>query len=254
MGGRDGRLKPEHRRLEHVDDAARDGGDRRAADGDPPQESAEKPGHHSDRGVQYACLACRELLQAAIEIGGMRQSMSRAANCYENAMMERLWATLKKELVHGRTFRNHAEARLAIFEWIEIWYQRKRIHGSLGYVSPEAFEAAARAGQDGPAVLGSCGGPASTCLRSRMRYSGVSFLHRRDAVPLQAKKSPSMREQGARPLLPNGRPVSVHRMSTLVKSVSGATQHIPLFRQGSATGRPSTPLHHCLQESLYPGL
>ena len=98
--------------------------------------------HHSDRGVQYACLACRELLQAH----GMRQSMSRAGDCYDNAMMESLWATLKKELVHGRTFRSHAEARLAIFEWIEIWYQRKRIHGSLGYVSPEAFEAAARAG------------------------------------------------------------------------------------------------------------
>jgi transposase InsO family protein len=63
------------------------------------------------------------------------------------AAAPRSWsAILKKELVHGRTFRSHVEARLASFEWIEVWYQRKRIHGSIGYVSPEAFEAAARAG------------------------------------------------------------------------------------------------------------
>jgi transposase InsO family protein len=98
--------------------------------------------HHSDRGVQYACRECRDLL----EEHGMEQSMSRSGNCYDNAMMESLWATLKKELVHGRRFRTHEEARLAVFEWIEVWYQRTRIHGSLGYVSPEAFEAAARAG------------------------------------------------------------------------------------------------------------
>ena len=98
--------------------------------------------HHSDRGVQYACRECRDLL----EDHGMAQSVSRSGNCYDNAMMESLWATLKKELVHGRRFRTHEEARLAVFEWIEVWYQRTRIHGSLGYVSPEAFEAAARAG------------------------------------------------------------------------------------------------------------
>ena len=98
--------------------------------------------HHSDRGVQYACRECRDLL----EDHGMAQSMSRSGNCYDNAMMESLWATLKKELVHDRRFGTHEEARLAVFEWIEVWYQRTRIHGSLGYVSPEAFEAAARVG------------------------------------------------------------------------------------------------------------
>ena len=72
--------------------------------------------------------------------------ISRGGNCYDNAMMESLWATLKKELVHGRRFRTHDEARTAIFEWIEVWYQRIRIHGSLGYVSPEAFEATERVG------------------------------------------------------------------------------------------------------------
>ena len=98
--------------------------------------------HHSDRGVQYACRECRELLDAH----GMEQSMSRAGDCYDNAMMESLWASLKNELVHGRRFSTHDEARAAIFEWIEVWYQRIRIHGSLGYVSPEQFEAAARVG------------------------------------------------------------------------------------------------------------
>ncbi len=63
-----------------------------------------------------------------------------------NAMMESLWATLKKELVHSQRFRTHDEARTVIFEWIEVWYQRIRIHGSLGYVSPEAFEATERVG------------------------------------------------------------------------------------------------------------
>jgi putative transposase len=60
--------------------------------------------------------------------------------------MESLWTTLKTELVHGRRFRTHEEARPAVFEWIEVWYQRTTIHGSLSYVRPEAFEAAARAG------------------------------------------------------------------------------------------------------------
>jgi hypothetical protein len=74
--------------------------------------------------------------------------MSRAGNCYDNAMMESLWATLKKELVLTVTpSRTHADARAAIFEWIEVWYQRIRIHGSISYVSTEAFEATKMVGQ-----------------------------------------------------------------------------------------------------------
>jgi putative transposase len=95
-----------------------------------------------DLGIQYACHECRDLLAEH----GMLQSMSRAGDCYDNAMMESLWASLKKELVHDRRFRTHEEARAAGFEWIEVWYQRTRLHSSLGYVSPETFEAAARAG------------------------------------------------------------------------------------------------------------
>ena len=81
----------------------------------------------------HATIATDALMMAVKRI-------SRAGNYYDNAMMESLWATLKKELVHGRRFRTHDEARTAIFEWIEVWHQQVRIHGSLGYVSPEAFE------------------------------------------------------------------------------------------------------------------
>ncbi len=98
--------------------------------------------HLSDRGAQYACRDCRDL----VKDHGISQSMSRSGNCYDNAIMESLWATLKKKLVHGRRFRTHEEARLAVFGWIEVWYQRTRIHGSLGNVSPEAFDADARTG------------------------------------------------------------------------------------------------------------
>ena len=83
--------------------------------------------HHSDRGVQYACRACRDIL----EQHGMQQSMSRAGDCYDNAMMESLWATLKKELVQHAKFRTRAIARSSIFEWIEVWYQRERSDNSL---------------------------------------------------------------------------------------------------------------------------
>lgn len=97
---------------------------------------------HSDRGVQFACHACRDLLKSR----GVVQSMSRAGDCYDNAMMESLWATLKKELTQHETYATRAQARGAVFEWIEVWYQRERSHSSLGYLSPEAFEAARRAG------------------------------------------------------------------------------------------------------------
>lgn len=98
--------------------------------------------HHSPRGVQYACCECREMLAML----GMEQSMSRAGDCYNDAMMHSLSSILKKELVHGTRFKTREDARLAIFEWIEVWYQRARIHGSLGYVRPETFEAAASVG------------------------------------------------------------------------------------------------------------
>ncbi len=93
--------------------------------------------HHSDRGVQYACGDYRELLEAH----GVTCSMSRTGNCYDNAVMESFWATLKTELIYRKEYLTHEEARRDIFEYIEVFYNRKRRHSALGYQSPEAFEA-----------------------------------------------------------------------------------------------------------------
>lgn len=93
--------------------------------------------HHSDRGVQYACSEYQRLLARR----GIVCSMSRRGNCYDNAVMESFWATLKVEEVYRRTYATRAQARQAIFEYIEVFYNRIRRHSALGYVSPEAFEA-----------------------------------------------------------------------------------------------------------------
>lgn len=91
---------------------------------------------HSDRGVQYASHDYRHALQQAQAIA----SMSRKGNCYDNAAMESFWSTLKHELVYRRCFKTRAEARQAIFEFIEVFYNRRRLHSSLGYRSPIDFE------------------------------------------------------------------------------------------------------------------
>jgi transposase InsO family protein len=92
--------------------------------------------HHSDRGSQYCALAYR-LLQTE---HNMITSMSRKGNCHDNAAMESFFATLKKELVSRRHYRSQAEARRDIFSYIEGFYNRRRRHSTLGYVSPIAFE------------------------------------------------------------------------------------------------------------------
>jgi len=92
--------------------------------------------HHSDRGVQYASESYRQRLAQA----GVVPSMSRRGNCYDNALMESFWSSLKRELVHRMHFTTRAEARAAIFEWIEIFYNRERLHSALGYQSPVDFE------------------------------------------------------------------------------------------------------------------
>ena len=95
--------------------------------------------HHSDRGVQYASDAYQHMLASR----GVTVSMSGRGDCYDNAMMESFWATLKTELVHLMQYATRAAAMLSIFEYIEVFYNRKRLHSSLGYVSPETFEAVA---------------------------------------------------------------------------------------------------------------
>lgn len=92
--------------------------------------------HHSDRGVQYASAAFRERLHA----NGLQASMSRKACCYDNAAMESFWSTLKNELVHHAVYQTRAQARQSIFAWIETYYNRVRLHSSLGYKSPVDFE------------------------------------------------------------------------------------------------------------------
>ena len=93
--------------------------------------------HHSDRGVQYACEDYRELLRSR----GIACSMSGKGDCYDNAVMESFWATLKTELVYHEHYATHEQAKASIFEYVEVFYNRKRLHSSLGYRSPEAFEA-----------------------------------------------------------------------------------------------------------------
>ena len=95
--------------------------------------------HHSDRGVQYASDGYQHLLNRH----GITVSMSGRGDCYDNAMMESFWATLKTELVHQQKYATREQARQSIFEYVEVFYNRRRLHSSLGYVSPESFEAAA---------------------------------------------------------------------------------------------------------------
>lgn len=95
--------------------------------------------HHSDRGVQYTSVAftnrCSEM--------GVRRSMGSSGNAYDNAMCESFFATLKRELLTNRKFKTPTEARSAIFEFIEGWYNPRRRHSALNYLSPSAFERSA---------------------------------------------------------------------------------------------------------------
>jgi putative transposase len=118
----------EHLRTQLVSDALRQAHTRR--------QPAKGCLHHSDRGCQYASQEYRHRLAAH----GLEASMSRAGNCYDNAAMESFWGTLKNELVHRQTFATRAQARAAIFEYVEVFYNRQRLHSALDYKSPVDFE------------------------------------------------------------------------------------------------------------------
>lgn len=92
--------------------------------------------HHSDRGVQYAARAYRQLLTEA----EFTASMSRVGNCWDNAVAESFFATLTKELLGDTIFATRHEASAAVFEFIEIWYNRQRRHSTLGYLTPVEYE------------------------------------------------------------------------------------------------------------------
>jgi transposase InsO family protein len=95
--------------------------------------------HHSDRGSQYASQA----FQAMLAAHGMVPSMSRRADCYDNAVMESFFGTLKKEWVSFARYATRAEARVAIFDYIEVYYNRRRLHSTLGNLSPSEYESRA---------------------------------------------------------------------------------------------------------------
>jgi putative transposase len=92
--------------------------------------------HHSDRGVQYASNEFQALLKANV----IQCSMSRKGNCWDNAVAESFFHSLKMELVHGKLYETRQEAKTAIFEYIEVFYNRQRRHSHLGYLSPVDFE------------------------------------------------------------------------------------------------------------------
>lgn len=90
---------------------------------------------HSDRGVQYASLEFRSLLGKELVL----QSMSRKGNCWDNAVAENFFKIIKSELVYHQYYHSIIEAKIDIFEFIEIWYNRKRKHSYLGYKTPQQF-------------------------------------------------------------------------------------------------------------------
>ena len=92
--------------------------------------------HHTDRGVQYAAHAYRARLAAH----GVTASMSRKGDCWDNAVAESFFATLKRELVDGADWPTREAARTAVFAYLETWYNRRRRHSALGYMSPDEFE------------------------------------------------------------------------------------------------------------------
>ena len=92
--------------------------------------------HHSDRGQQYSCNAYLDRL----EQHGLQPSFSRIGDCWDNAVAESFFHTLKVERLHGRQYTTRREAQADLFEFIEVWYNRKRRHSTLGYSSPAEFE------------------------------------------------------------------------------------------------------------------
>ena len=96
--------------------------------------------HHSDRGIHYSCNAYQERLRAS----GITMSMSRKGNCFDNAVAESFFGSLKMERVYRQTYSTRNEAKQDLFAYIEIFYNRKRRHSSLGYVSPIDYEATFR--------------------------------------------------------------------------------------------------------------
>jgi transposase InsO family protein len=92
--------------------------------------------HHSDRGVQYAA----DIYQSTLASNGIKCSMSRKGDCWDNAVAESFFATLKAELVIDAGWESRSEAKRDLYEYIEVWYNCKRRHSTLGYRTPAEYE------------------------------------------------------------------------------------------------------------------
>ena len=112
--------------------------------------------HHSDRGCQYTCAD----YQAELARRGIQVSMSRRGDCYDNAMVESFFSTLKAELDSYDRYETRQQAKTELFEYIEVFYNRKRRHSSLGYLSPADFEKAQQRRKSKPEGLGVVDSPA----------------------------------------------------------------------------------------------
>ena len=122
--------------------------------------------HHSDRGCQYTSYAFGKRCQEA----GVMPSMGSVGDAYDNAMAESFFATLERELLNRRRFKSQAEAKMAVFEWIEGWYNPHRRHSALGYRSPVNYERAhAQAGRKIQSASAACGVRRHCVVRSRRR-------------------------------------------------------------------------------------
>ena len=133
--------------------------------------------HHSDQGTQYTSLAfgkrCREM--------GVIPSTGSVGDCFDNAMAESFFATLECELIDRRSFRTQAEARMAIFEFLEGWYNTRRRHSALGYLSPNDFERAAPTPSASPLageILSSSSIPRASATMSKSADSRGRGPHR----------------------------------------------------------------------------
>ena len=91
---------------------------------------------HSDRGIQYACSE----FTGQLKKWPVTQSMSRKGNCWDNAVAESFFKTMKTEMIYHQKFQTKAAAKLAVFEYIEVWYNRQRRHSALGYLTPCQYE------------------------------------------------------------------------------------------------------------------
>jgi transposase InsO family protein len=143
--------------------------------------------HHSDRGVQYAC----DDYQGLLARHGLQPSMSRRGNCYDNAVTESFFGTLKTELVHHERYATREAARQSLFEYIEVFYNRSRRHSALGYVSPAAYEQQQEIG-----------------AHARRRRQ-ADTLHQRSSVPkLRDRARPGKGLAGRQPSNPKPNPRS----------------------------------------------